>query len=78
MLKTKVSRIIFACGIVVSFILIHFSDALVEDGLEFSQALESMLEHPIALPLYLGLLFGIPLVASVVLPLIIKWIKSGE
>lgn len=76
-LRTKLSRAIFLAGILVSFFTIHFTDALNNGGVEFSQLFESFGEHPWLILIYLALLFVPGFIASIVVPWLIHWVKSG-
>ncbi len=72
-LRTKLSRIIFILGILVSFTLIHMG----KGGMEFSELFEDFGKNPLLILIYLGLLIVPALIASILIPWTIKWVKSG-
>lgn len=77
-LKSKNSRFIFIIGIVVTFIIFHFTNVVDRGGVKFVELFQDFERNFLLLPLYVGIIFGIPLVLSILLPSIYRWIKSGE
>ena len=77
-LKTKISRSIFIIGIVIMFICFHFSDLVNRGGVKFGKLFKAFGENFLSLPFYVGIIFGIPLILSILIPAIYKWVKSGD
>lgn len=77
LLKSKISRIILILGIAISFVVIHFTDLLSNGGLDFDDLARTFIERPFSIPFYIGMLTVPALALSVIIPAVIKWIKSG-
>jgi hypothetical protein len=78
MLRTKLSRIIFVCGVLLTFVAIHFTDTLKHGGVSFEKLFSDFADHPWTVLIYLCYLFIPALIASAVIPWCIKWIHSGS
>lgn len=76
-LTSKISRAIFIFGIAITFLVIHFTDLLESDGLDFDRLAGSIAERPFVIIIYIGMLIVPALICSIIIPTITKWIKSG-
>jgi len=76
--KTNFSRVIFAAGIVITFIIFHFTDAIATGGGDFNGLFSKIIAYPTVLPVYLGIIIAPALIASVLIPWLTKLIRSGD
>ena len=77
MLRTKLSRAIFLAGVLATFVVIHFTSVLDRGGVDFDDLLKAFAKAPVVILFYLGFLTIPALVAAVVIPWSIRWVKSG-
>lgn len=77
MLRTKLSRIIFISGIAICFAIVHFTNTIDDRGLQFRELGRAINRDPSAILLYLGLIFGLPLLAAWGLPKLFDWVRRG-
>jgi hypothetical protein len=63
-------------GIVISFLVIHFTDLVTYGGLDFDDIINA--KKPFLPLIYLGTITIPALAVSSIIPWAIKWIKAGE
>lgn len=78
LLKRKSSRALFLLGIIVSFIVIHFTDLLTYGGLDFEDLVEQSTRKPFLPFVYLAMLTIPSLAVAIIIPWLTKWVKAGE
>jgi hypothetical protein len=64
-------------GVLASFVTIHFTNALDRGGVKFSELFRAFGQRPWEILVYLAMLLVPALVAAVVVPWSIRWVKSG-
>lgn len=76
-LRSRLSRIIFLIGVAAAFVIFHFTNAVTPGGVDFSDLFKDFLTAPLGILLYLGFLFVPALLASILIPWLVKWVRSG-
>ena len=80
-LRSKVSRAAFLLAVAITFVLIHFSSLIVQGGVRFAKVFstaDGLAQLAGHLAIYVAELVIPALLVALVVPALVRWVKSGD